>query len=173
MSYQLLFNAKQKHMQKTTAASLLGIMGIFLIVNLSALGLGSYLMNDGPGSEWYLKLNKAPWTPPGWVFGVAWTSIMICFSVFMAFLWKQEANKTTLLVLFLLQLVLNIAWSPFFFRLHLVFPALIIILTLTLLMGLFLFKYMAELHWKSVFVVPYFLWLLLATSLNAYILANN
>ena len=40
---------------------------LFLAINFSALGIGSYLMNNGPTSGWYLTLNKAPWTPPGWV----------------------------------------------------------------------------------------------------------
>ncbi|MCK3685079.1 TspO/MBR family protein [Maribellus sp. YY47] len=160
-------------MQKIASINLLVIAGIFLIINFSALGLGSYLMYNGPGSDWYQNLNKAPWTPPGWVFGAAWTSIMICFSVFMAFLWKHEANKSMLIALFVLQLVLNISWSPVFFYFHFVLSALIIIVALTLLIGFFLFKYMGGLNWKSVFVVPYFVWLLLASSLNAYILANN
>ncbi len=150
-----------------------GIALLFLIVNLAALGLGSYLMNNGPASQWYLQLDKAPWTPPGWMFGLAWTSIMIFFSVFMAFLWKQESNKTTLLLLFVLQLILNVGWSPVFFRFHLILSALIIIVALTLVVGLFMFKYMSGLNWKTIFVLPYFVWLLLATSLNAYILVNN
>ena len=51
----------------------------FLILNFGALGIGSFLMNNGPTSTWYLTLNKAPWTPPGWVFGFAWFTIMILF----------------------------------------------------------------------------------------------
>lgn len=44
---------------------------VFLSVNNLALYLGVLLMNDGPSEIWYLTLNKAPWTPPGWVFGAA------------------------------------------------------------------------------------------------------
>ena len=46
---------------------------LFLIINFGGLAIGNWFMNNGPISEWYLNLNKAPWTPPGWVFGVAWT----------------------------------------------------------------------------------------------------
>jgi len=53
---------------------------LFLIINFGGLALGSYLMNDGPNSTWYNDLNQAPWTPPGWVFGAAWTVIMICLT---------------------------------------------------------------------------------------------
>ena len=43
-------------------------------------------MANGPQTEWYLNLNKAHWTPPGWVFGAAWTTIMICFSIYLSYL---------------------------------------------------------------------------------------
>ena len=37
---------------------------LFLIINFGGLALGSWLMNNGPNSDWYLNLDKAPWTPP-------------------------------------------------------------------------------------------------------------
>ena len=66
--------------------SLLKKIVFFLFINFGSLGLGSWLMNNGPRSDWYNNLNQAPWTPAGWVFGVAWSFIMICFSVYMAYL---------------------------------------------------------------------------------------
>ena len=45
-------------------------------------------MDNGPMTDWYINLNQAPWSPPGWVFGAAWTTIMICFSIYMAYLFK-------------------------------------------------------------------------------------
>lgn len=56
---------------------------LFFVLNFGALALGSYLMGEGPLGSWYTNLNKAPWTPPGWVFGASWTLIMICLSLFM------------------------------------------------------------------------------------------
>ena len=50
---------------------------IFLTANFGALGIGTILMNEGPTSNWYTSLNQAPWTPSGWVFGAAWTTIML------------------------------------------------------------------------------------------------
>ena len=40
----------------------------FLLLNFGGLALGSFLMGEGPTGMWYSNLNKAPWTPPGWVF---------------------------------------------------------------------------------------------------------
>ncbi|MFI1742976.1 TspO/MBR family protein [Thalassobellus sediminis] len=145
---------------------------VFLVINFGALAIGSLLMNDGPRTDWYQNLNQAPWTPPGWIFGVAWSTIMICFSVYMAYLYKLQPN-TKLITLFGIQFVLNVIWNYIFFNQHLVILGLICIILLTIVVGLFLFNYKNVLKQKSLLILPYFIWLCIATSLNAYILFNN
>ena len=146
---------------------------IFLLINFGALAVGSMFTGKGVPSEWYQNLNKAPWTPPGWVFGFAWTTIMICFSIFMMYAWESIGNKKLLIGLFAAQIVLNIIWNPLFFKYQQVLIALIAISLLTVLVGVFLFLFISELKLKVAFVLPYFVWLLIATSLNYYILQNN
>ncbi|WP_196893285.1 TspO/MBR family protein [Aureivirga marina] len=146
---------------------------LFLILNFGALAIGSFFTSKGVPSDWYLNLNKAPWTPPGWVFGAAWTTIMICFSIYLAFLWPISTNKSLLLSLFVLQWILNVSWNPTFFYFHKVLFGFIIILVLTILIGYFLFNYWNILKTKSILILPYFLWLIVATSLNGYILLKN
>ena len=94
---------------------------LFLLINFAALGAGSFFTGDGVVSDWYQNLNKAPWTPPGWVFGAAWTTIMICFSLYMAFAWEEVKNKNGLLIAYILQLILNIGWNPVSYT-HLTLP---------------------------------------------------
>lgn len=146
---------------------------IFLVLNFGALGIGGLFTGKGVPSEWYNELNKAPWSPPGWVFGFAWTTIMICFAVYMSYAWTKVSDVKLLVILFAVQWVLNIAWNPAFFYFHQVFIALIIISLLTLLVGYFLIGYWSDLKMYSLLIMPYFLWLLIATSLNAYILIKN
>jgi benzodiazapine receptor len=146
---------------------------IFLIINFGALAIGSLFTGKGVPSEWYASLNKAPWTPPGWVFGFAWTTIMICFSVFLAYLWPIVQNKPLLLTLFIIQWFLNVSWNPTFFYFHNILGGMIVISALTILVGLFLILYWPELKLKTVLVLPYFIWLLIAASLNGYILIKN
>ena len=146
---------------------------IFLALNFGALALGGFFTSKGVPSEWYTELNKAPWTPPGWVFGAAWSFIMVCFGVYMAYLWPATENKNLLLGLFIVQLILNIGWNPVFFYYHNAFAGLLIISALTLLIGYMLFVYYPTLKLKSILIAPYFIWLLIATSLNAYILLKN
>lgn len=145
---------------------------IFLIINFGALGIGSWLMDNGPQTEWYRSMNQAPWTPPGWVFGVAWTTIMICFSIYMAFLYTKMPT-TKVKILFLVQFVLNVIWNFFFFNQHMVAYGLMIIIALTIVVGTFLVAFKNDLKAKSLLILPYFLWLLIATSLNFYILLYN
>lgn len=146
---------------------------VLLLINFGALAIGGLFTSQGVPSDWYENLNKAPWTPPGWVFGFAWTSIMICFSLYLAFLWPDLKSKKQLLFLFSIQWVLNVSWNPVFFYYHHILGGMIVISSLTILIGYLLHLYQSELKYKSVLLLPYFIWLLIATSLNGYILINN
>jgi benzodiazapine receptor len=72
---------------------------VFAVLNFGALGIGVYLMGQGATSDWYQGLNKAPWTPPGWVFGAAWTTIMVFFSIYMSLLWKDTESIKVLITI--------------------------------------------------------------------------
>ncbi|AOW20383.1 TspO/MBR family protein [Urechidicola croceus] len=145
---------------------------LFLFINFAALAIGSWLMNNGPRTEWYQNLNQAPWTPPGWFFGVAWTTIMICFSIYMASLVKLDSSKWVWL-LFAIQFILNVSWNYIFFNQHLVGFGLVSILVLTFIVGVFIVKYKPILKAKTWLIAPYFIWLIIASTLNAYIYFNN
>lgn len=148
---------------------------LFLIFNFVALALGGLFTSSGVQSEWYASLQKAPWTPPGWVFGFAWTIIIICFAFYMSYLWESVSleSRRFIIILFAIQWVLNVAWNPVFFSMHYTWLALIIIVLLTIVIALFLFKYANLITWKSLYILPYFVWLLIASSLNAYICVVN
>ena len=146
---------------------------IFLIINFIGLGLGGLFTGSGVSSEWYSELSKAPWTPPGWVFGFAWTTIMVCFAIFMALAHSTYARKSYLIGLFAIQWVLNLAWNPLFFYFHLTGLSLLVILALTVFIGYLWFVIYKELKWKSILIAPYFLWLLIASSLNLFIVISN
>ena len=89
----------------------------FLLLNFLGLALGSIYTDPGVSSEWYSNLAKAPWTPPGWVFGFAWTTIMICLSVWNAKVWVEK--DTPLLKLYYLSWIYNVVWNPVFFHIKL------------------------------------------------------
>ncbi len=145
---------------------------LFLAINFGGLGLGSWLMNNGPQSFWYVGLEKAPWTPPGWVFGVAWTSIMICFSIYLMYLFTKKYTDKKL-SLFIIQVVFNVSWNYIFFNQQQVLLALIVITLLTALIFYFFLTYLKEHKKVSYLLLPYMIWLCIATSLNLYIFIHN
>ncbi|WP_055437040.1 TspO/MBR family protein [Lacinutrix algicola] len=144
----------------------------FLIINFGSLALGSWLMENGPMTPWYQSLNQAPWTPPGWVFGVAWTLIMVCFSIYLAYLFLKADSKKLRLA-FALQVFLNVIWNYVFFNQHLVSLGLVVISALTVVIYTFFFSNFKTVQNKSYLLLPYMIWLLIATSLNGYILLYN
>jgi benzodiazapine receptor len=145
---------------------------LFLVANFGGLAIGSWLMNNGPISDWYTNLNQAPWTPPGAVFGIAWTFIMICFSVYLGKLFTESDGKNRLAI-FLFQFALNVSWNIIFFNQHLVFLALVNIVLLTALLFLYFFKFSHSVKNYKYLLLPYMIWLCIATSLNLYILVHN
>jgi tryptophan-rich sensory protein len=144
---------------------------IFIILNFIGLAIGGLWTNEGVTSDWYNNILKAPWTPPGWVFGAAWTTIAITFGIGMSEVWKKRDNE--LLILFVLSFLLNIIWNPLFFSLKAVGVALIVILNLSLLIFT-ITHYMRVRYGKwYLWCLPYFVWLQIATSLNLFILLMN
>jgi tryptophan-rich sensory protein len=144
------------------------VFGLFLILNFGALALGSLLMGSSPvENEWYVQLNKAPWTPPGWVFGAAWTTIMLLFTIYLTLQKKEKITNKRFILLFTLQFLTNVLWNPIFFYFHGTFLGMIVMLLLIASLVLMLYYFKAS-SWKSLFLFPYLLWLIVAFSLNAY-----
>src|SRR6056300_2016644 len=146
---------------------------LFFILNFGALALGSYLMGEGPLGSWYTNLNKAPWTPRGWVFVASWTLIMVCLSLFMNKAVQVESLGNTILWIYEVQLVFNIAWNPLFFDLHWMGWALVEIIILVFIVGAMALIAKPHLPKVTWLLTPYVVWLCIAITLNAYALQNN
>lgn len=151
----------------------IGLILFFIILNFGALAIGGSFTADGVASDWYQNLSKAPWTPPGWVFGAAWTFLMMCYSIYLAFAHEQFQNKRLFWAVYLLQWVLNVAWNPLFFKYHWIVLALMDLLGLTAVVYFSLVRFIPLRSWKAWLLLPYALWVLIATSLNAYVFLNN
>ncbi len=130
-------------------------------------------MGDAISGEWYSNLNKAPWTPPGWVFGFEWTLIMLCFSVYLSFLFSIRHSRVVVFV-YAIAVVLNVSWNYLFFNQQLTTFALVNIASLTLVIFyLFITFRDDKLRYLKYLLLPYIIWLCIATSLNTYVVFNN
>lgn len=146
---------------------------LFLVINFGGLAIGNWFMGDAVTSEWYTNLNKAPWTPPGWVFGATWTLLMICFSIYLTYLFSLR-NSKFVITIYSLAVLLNVSWNYIFFNQRLTTLALISISALTLVI-VYLFVSFGDdkLSKMRYLLLPYMIWLCIATSLNGYIVFNN
>jgi benzodiazapine receptor len=89
---------------------------------------------------WYRGLKKPSFTPPSWLFGPAWTLLYACMGVAFYLIWTCAASgviRHAAMALFLVQLVVNVLWSLFFFRMHNLLLALVdVAVLLALILGL-------------------------------------
>lgn len=139
----------------------------FLFLNFGALAIGSYWMGGSPAeNQWYLALPKAPWTPPGYFFGIAWTTIMLLFTIF---LFRNKNWNVSVILLLVAHYVLNIGWNPVFFKWHLLVLGCVVIALLFAVVASFLMVTpRQDRKINFVLLFPYLAWLCVAFSLNLY-----
>lgn len=92
---------------------------------LAAIGWAVFLLLVGglmtPRAGWYEALNKPSWQPPGWAFGPAWTVILFLAAWSGIIAWNAAATPaehTTVLVVFAVNGLFHLLWSPLFFKLQ-------------------------------------------------------
>jgi tryptophan-rich sensory protein len=124
--------------------------------------------------SWYDGLKKAPWNPPRWVFGPAWTLLYLTMGyASYRVLSAYTSLKWTALGIYWGQLVVNFTWSPIFFGLRRLKLALAIIILLWCLIVANLVLFLLVDTTAGALIIPYLLWVSYATTLNLYIVSNN
>src|SRR3546814_5600861 len=75
--------------------------------------------------------------PPGWVFGAAWTVLYVLMALAFAIVLHARGarGRGAAIIAFVAQLILNLLWSPLFFRAHQVDQALALIVVLFVLVA--------------------------------------
>ena len=95
------------------AAALTGFLAVSWVVSL--LGSLPIRMNAG----WYALADKAPWTPPGWIFGSVWLVLYAAMAVAAWLVWRQRHLPAGLrFKVYGVLLLLNLAWPLTFFGLY-------------------------------------------------------
>jgi len=126
--------------------------------------------------DWYDGLVKAPWNPPGWVFGPAWTVLYTLMAVaawLVARTGFDNSGVRAALILYAVQLGLNLAWSLLFFAARSPGWALVDIIALDVLVAVTMVAFWKIDALAGWLLVPYLAWILFATSLNAWIVIRN
>ena len=136
-------------------------------------GAGAFLTELTP---WYRALRKPPWQPPDWLFGPAWTVILALASYSAYLAWQGAPDwrgRLLVAVLFVVNGLANLAWSPLFFRLRRPDWALweVPLLWLSILAPIVLLAPYSMT--ASLLLLPYLAWVSFAAFLNLTIVRLN
>ena len=120
-----------------------------------------------PG-DWYARLAKPDWTPPGYLFGPVWTFLYAVMGIAAWLLWKRVglSGAKTAFILFFAQLIFNGMWSWLFFGLHMPGLALIELCILWILILGTLIAFWRLYLPSGLLLVPYLAWVTFAAALN-------
>lgn len=119
------------------------------------------LAPSGSANPWFAKLVKPAIMPEEWVFPVAWTALYILMGLALAMIINARGStlRGPALVVFAVQMAVNLVWSPVFFGMHQVVTALIIIGVLFGLAVVTTFLFGRVRTGAALLMVPYLAWI--------------
>ena len=135
-----------------------------ILVLIYAFGSGVWV-SSSPG--WYASLNRPPWQPPAFIFGLIWPYNFIMLGV-AAFNVAQSLNRIqtiSWLVLFALSITAALTWAYQFYVPHnLTFAAIALGVAALLTIPVLYLTFKASLL-VGILLIPYQLWVVIATTL--------
>lgn len=151
-------------------AALVAVPGILAVGGLAARVAGSTEANP-----WYQSLTLPALQPPGPLFGIAWAILYTLIGLALAMVWgtREAKGKPLAIGLFALGLAINLAWSPLFFKLHMISVALVVIIAMLIVALATCWAFFRVNRLAGFLMLPYLGWLCFATGLNASILMLN
>ena len=152
----------------------------FLAISFGVAALGGLSTVENVNG-WYSGATKAVWTPPNFVFGPVWTVLYSLMSVSAWLVWRKRERSAVrpALTFLVVQLVLNALWTPIFFGLYpavgvaALWIALVIIGALDTMVLLTMLRFWPVRPLAAVLLIPYWVWVLYATTLNVAIAVEN
>ena len=151
---------------------------IKLIISLALpllAGFGSTVFTINSIPTWYASLNKPWFSPPNVVFAPIWTILYILMGVALFLVWRSPRNRTRDIgiAVFIAQLAVNVIWTFAFFGLESTLYGLLSIIPLWILIAATIYQFYKVEKRASYLLVPYIVWVSIATALNASVYLLN
>lgn len=164
MTYQMEERKREKNANRLKAV---------LAVILTAAGAVIASLSTKTDTLWYQSLTLSPLQPPPLVFAIVWTALYILLAVSFALSVSRHRVRGSVAFGYILNIVLNALWSPVFFLAQQPLPALFIMAALIVNL-IFLMKNVRHICRVSMYLlIPYLVWLGIATVLNVSIVVLN
>ncbi|EPX76015.1 tryptophan-rich sensory protein TspO [Salipiger mucosus] len=125
-----------------------------------------------PPGKWYEGLAKPSWTPPNWLFPVAWTTLYLCMAAAGARVAVAPGNGIAM-ALWSLQIALNALWTPVFFGLRRMRLGLLVLCALWLAVAATMVALWSVDTVAGLLFVPYLAWVSVAGALNYSVMRLN
>jgi translocator protein len=120
----------------------------------------------------YRELDLPSFAPPGWLFGPVWTVLYVCIGVAGWLVWRQR-GWDRVLTLWVVQLLLNLVWTPLFFAAGRYGWAMADIVVLAAAIALLIGWSWRSSRAAALLLAPYLAWVCFAATLNGAIIALN
>lgn len=149
---------------------------LFTIPLVLGLGfLSGRSAGSGPDNPWFANLVKPALFPPPATFGIVWSVLYLMMGLALAMVLSARGapGRPGAVAAFIVQLLLNLAWSPVFFALHRMVVAQGIILALIPLVALTLFLFRRVRPAAGWLLAPYLAWVCFAAVLNFQFIQAN
>jgi tryptophan-rich sensory protein len=140
------------------------VLAVALVVGY-AIGSGRWVTT---GSDWYLSLEQPAWQPPPAVFGLAWSYNFIALAIVGVVMAGSAAPARVGIFLGTLAMTfaLAITWAYLFYVPHALVASALALSACAALTLVPLALAFAERPWLGWILVPYEIWLVIATSLS-------
>ncbi len=136
--------------------------------------LGSFIGFLTASSNNYADLNQPAFAPPGIVFPIVWTILYILMGVSSYLISQTDSNqKEEALLLYGVQLLVNLLWSIWFFLLKWYLFSFFWIILLIGLVVWIIIKFYHISKPSAYLQIPYLLWLIFAAILNLAVYLLN
>jgi tryptophan-rich sensory protein len=138
-------------------------------------GAGFLSSLAGTDASLYQRLAQPSWAPPSWLFAPVWISLYTLMATATFLVWRQcrGTARRNAMIVFAVQLALNVMWTPVFFGLHRYGLAVVVIALVLVSVTAMLVVYARHVRGAGLMLVPLWLWVAFATALNASIWLLN
>ncbi|MDB0063149.1 tryptophan-rich sensory protein, partial [Crocinitomicaceae bacterium] len=152
----------------------IGLLILCILITLGSGGLGGFATATSIDG-WYATINKPSFNPPNYLFGPVWTFLyfLMGFALFVIIRLPKSTRKNSMLVIFIIQLVLNVFWSFLFFKFQRIDLAVLEILVLWFFILAMIIRLVKFNKSIGLLQIPYLLWVTFAFILNFSIFYLN
>ena len=140
---------------------LYSVLGIASLQSLSALFVQSNFY-------WLISLKKPIFSPPNYLFSPIWTILYILIAISFWKIWiTKNHDKKSAYICFFIHLFFNFSWTFFFFFLKSPSLSFIDIIFINLTLGITLYYFWKISKIAALLLIPYWIWIVYATYINA------